>query len=344
MNDKTIKKHITRKPSNINTNSHVSSNNISLNGLNSIVNTSSSNNKISTNQNLKNNELTANKSNQSKSIISVNDSNNKKNIIKDSHDAAKDTNNKSSIKINKTNNLFKDDKSSEFLNTETNTKLSNMELYNPWDNKIDLLNSNEHTSDFLSFLAVEGINKTIYYNENYINEISTETKNNTHNNNYQDNLKIESKLIFSLKESYNKTNQYYNELLQLEQLYERYQFEIILSKDKELNHQQELHNVIECLKLLNEGKYYILNLLKNTHLTDTSSIHVFYESQSKLLSVLKSLFSILNTNNNEFAFLDEFKELNISSIDKLFDLVYLKLEQFKKQKQRKYNLNYLKID
>lgn len=295
-------------------------------------------------------------------------------------------------------NIITNPEISNILNTK------NISTFNPWENKIDILNSKEHTTDFIIFLKEENIHKTQEskisyingYNNNlkelnqsielnhtintindlstirYNNKVEINTNANTNNaytynsteiidNHNMDNLNIintndineinneeskfqfkDSAILLLLGKINISINYYYMNLLILEELFEKYKFKNILSQDLEVLDQDALINITNTLSLINDSKITLLNLLKNSHLTETSCIHIYYESQNKLLFVLKSIFSLLDV-SSEINYITEFRQLNSNSIERIFDSINILIYYFKRKIKEKIDIEYMVV-
>jgi hypothetical protein len=201
--------------------------------------------------------IKSSKNGNEKKTSSVKDITGSKNI--------KNTINKTQLLSNK--DLISDTQSNyeekEKANFNSKTK------YNPWENQSNFVQDVGDLSKFVDFLKKNNLDS-----ENQENQKSI----------------ISSDSLDVLKNFENISKQHFEALSELENLYEKFRNEPLLSNEKNWEILDKINYLNECFKLIENNKIKLANILHNTNLSDSSAIKI---KQAKKLDFLKLLKIIL---------------------------------------------------
>lgn len=185
------------------------------------------------------------------------------------------------------------------MKNEKSENISNVSItYNPWENSKNFIQDTGNLNNFINFLDNNNIctqNPITYDFEN---------------------LNILKQLDFITKLHFEK-------LTLLENLYEKYRYELILSKDSNHFIIDKMTHLIEILQKFDTSKIKIANLLHNTNIssTDNNTIKIKHNKKFEFLKILKTILSQVQQidihKNNELELIELSSNIHPETINKL---------------------------
>ena len=171
-----------------------------------------------------------------------------------------------------------------------------MAKYNPWEEQNIFIQDVGGLKDLLNYANNENIifsDSMVVNNENWkLNINKKEYENSTY-------------LIELIEELNNLSNLQYEKLEKLEFLYEKYKYQLILSREKNDNLITMLNELTRLFNDFDKNKIKIVNLLHNSGISDSNVIKIKHEKKMELIKVLKicssnysSVLDLIELNGN----------------------------------------------
>ena len=171
-----------------------------------------------------------------------------------------------------------------------------MAKYNPWEEQNIFIQDVGGLKNLLNFANNENIlmcDSMPINNENW--ELNINRKDYENSNN----------LIELIEELNNLSNLQYEKLEKLEFLYEKYKYQLILSREKNDNLITMLNELTRLFNDFDKNKIKIVNLLHNSGISDSNVIKIKHEKKMELIKVLKicssnysSVLDLIELNGN----------------------------------------------
>ena len=171
-----------------------------------------------------------------------------------------------------------------------------MAKYNPWEEQNIFIQDVGGLKDLLNYANNENIifsDSMVVNNENWkLNINKKEYENSTY-------------LIELIEELNNLSNLQYEKLEKLEFLYEKYKYQLILSREKNDNLITMLNELTRLFNDFDKNKIKIVNLLHNAGISDSNVIKIKHDKKMELIKVLKictsdysSVLDLIELNGN----------------------------------------------
>jgi hypothetical protein len=194
-----------------------------------------------------------------------------------------------------------------------NTTQNSNSKYNPWENKSTFVQDVGEMRSFLNFLE--------------INNINCEEKSKSY---------ISSESLEVLKNFDFISKQHFESLSELEFLYEKFRNESLLSNEKNWELLDKINYLNECLKVIENSKIKIANILHNTNLSDSSVIKIKQSKKVDFLKLLKIIVSKAQDDSNlEMINLSfNLHKGNIKNLTNKYDEIYKTVENFTKEYEK----------
>ena len=177
------------------------------------------------------------------------------------------------IYLNDYNDLIKMNNKNSVSNTTSSLQ------YNPWDDKKIFV---QNVGDISSFIS--------YLDENNITTLGSTTTSKENNE--------EDDMLVMLKELDYLSKIHFEKINLLEELYEKYRNESILSKDKNYILIDSIAYLTEMMKKFESNKIKIANLLHNTQLSENNIVRIKHSKKLEFIKMLKIILSPIYKNNN----------------------------------------------
>ena len=171
-----------------------------------------------------------------------------------------------------------------------------MSKYNPWEEQNIFIQDVGGLKNLLNFANNENIiisDSMPIKNDNWkLNINKKEYENSTY-------------LIELIEELNNLSNLQYEKLEKLEFLYEKYKYQLILSREKNDNLITMLNELTRLFNDFDKSKIKIVNLLHNAGISDSNVIKIKHDKKMELIKVLKictsdysSVLDLIELNGN----------------------------------------------
>lgn len=165
-----------------------------------------------------------------------------------------------------------------------------MAKYNPWEDKKTFLVDLGGVSNIVDFAR----------EENIINEINEDMCLDLNEYSDYDNANL---VVDLLNQMDDLSNSQYAKLKELDVLYSKYKYQLLLSQDKNNELISKLNDLIGVFGLFERNKIKIVNLMHNAGMTDTNVIKIKHSRKMDFIKMIKICI-------NEYSSVLELIELN----------------------------------
>ena len=149
-----------------------------------------------------------------------------------------------------------------------------MAKYNPWEDKKTFLVDLGGVSNIVDFAR----------EENIINEINEDMCLDLNEYSDYDNANL---VVDLLNQMDDLSNSQYAKLKELDVLYSKYKYQLLLSQDKNNELISKLNDLIGVFGLFERNKIKIVNLMHNAGMTDTNVIKIKHSRKMDFIKMLK---------------------------------------------------------
>ena len=149
-----------------------------------------------------------------------------------------------------------------------------MAKYNPWEDKKTFLVDLGGVSNIVDFAR----------EENIINEINEDMCLDLNEYSDYDNANL---VVDLLNQMDDLSNSQYTKLKELDVLYSKYKYQLLLSQDKNNELISKLNDLIGVFGLFERNKIKIVNLMHNAGMTDTNVIKIKHSRKMDFIKMLK---------------------------------------------------------
>ena len=153
-----------------------------------------------------------------------------------------------------------------------------MAKYNPWEDKKTFLVDLGGVSNIVDFAR----------EENIINEINEDMCLDLNEYSDYDNANL---VVDLLNQMDDLSNSQYAKLKELDVLYSKYKYQLLLSQDKNNELISKLNDLIGVFGLFERNKIKIVNLMHNAGMTDTNVIKIKHSRKMDFIKMLKICIS-----------------------------------------------------
>ena len=149
-----------------------------------------------------------------------------------------------------------------------------MAKYNPWEDKKTFLVDLGGVSNIVDFAR----------EENIINEINEDMCLDLNEYSDYDNANL---VVDLLNQMDDLSNSQYTKLKELDVLYSKYKYQLLLSQDKNNELISKLNDLIGVFGLFERNKIKIVNLMHNAGMTDTNVIKIKHSRKMDFIKMIK---------------------------------------------------------
>ena len=204
-----------------------------------------------------------------------------------------------------------------------------MAKYNPWEDKKTFLVDLGGVSNIVDFAR----------EENIINEINEDMCLDLNEYSDYDNANL---VVDLLNQMDDLSNSQYAKLKELDVLYSKYKYQLLLSQDKNNELISKLNDLIGVFGLFERNKIKIVNLMHNAGMTDTNVIKIKHSRKMDFIKMIKicineysSVLELIEFNENIHSDTINKLKKKITEIEVKTNLLILEFHHIKK--------NYLNI-
>ena len=201
----------------------------------------------------------------------------------------------------------------------------NDNIYNPWEDSKSFI---QDIGDLGSFLG--------YLNNNEITTSSNSDYANLLRNSQDTNLDI-------LKEFNDSSETHFEKLTILEELYEKYRYESLLSKEKNEELCQSIMDLIDILNKFEHNKIKIANLLHNTHISDNNTIKIKHDKKYEFIIMMKTILKQTQTDHNDFDYINFSSSIHpetVNQIQRKYEKMFIQTDSLICQFEENNKLNF----